>query len=351
VLAEFANCVKYKLPIRVVVILTLHGVPTWPRCCRREIGVLMLSARQIRTGDQPLEEGRLHTLQQETFNYFWSETNSENGLLADNTLKAGDPASIAGVGMALTTYLVGIERGFVDRAGALERTLTTLRFFWESRQSDDADATGYRGFYYHFLDMNTGRRAWKCELSTVDTAILLAGALSAAEYFNRNVPAEYEVRDLAKRLYARADWQWAQNNGVKVSHGWTPERGFLPYVWDGYCEGLLLYVLGLGAPTSRLPRESFDAWTSTYRWMKRTATSSCMAARYSCTNCRISGSIFAEFRMRTCEPSASITSRTAAVPRTCNGLTPSKTRKDSWITENMLGVLPRATVPGRLHDE
>ena len=228
----------------------------------------MSSARRTLANDEPLAEERLHVLQQETFNYFWKETNPENGLLADNTQKAGDPASIAGVGMALSTYVVAVERGFIDRERALERTLATLRFFWTSRQADDADATGYRGFYYHFLDVKSGRRAWKCELSTIDTAILLAGALSAAEYFNRNMPAERELRDLAERLYARADWQWAQNGGVKVSHGWTPERGFLPYLWEGYCEGLLLYVLGLGAPTFPLPPESFDAWTSTYRWAK-----------------------------------------------------------------------------------
>jgi len=228
----------------------------------------MASPRRIRTCDQPLDQKRLHTLQQETFNYFWNEGNPENGLLPDNTLTAGDPASIAGVGLALTTYVVGAERGFVDRARALDRTLATLRFFSNSRQGDDADATGYRGFYYHFLDVNTGRRAWKCELSTIDTAILLAGALSASEYFDRSTPTEREVRDLTDRLYFRADWQWAQNNGVKVSHGWTPERGFLPHSWEGYCEGLLLYVLGLGAPAFPLPSESYNAWTSTYRWKK-----------------------------------------------------------------------------------
>ena len=225
----------------------------------------MPGRRRTRTRDEPLQEERLHSLQQETFNYFWNESNPDNGLLPDNTLKAGDPASIAGVGLALTTYLVGIERGFVDRTRALERTLATLRFFWNSPQADDADATGYRGFYYHFLDMKTGRRAWKCELSTIDTAILLTGALSAAEYFNRSTAGEEEVRDLAERLYARADWQWAQSDGVKVSHGWTPERGFVPHFWEGYCEGLLLYVLGLGAPAFPLPGESYEAWTSTYR--------------------------------------------------------------------------------------
>jgi hypothetical protein len=228
----------------------------------------MAKSKDVLARDVPLAEERLHSLQQETFNYFWKEGNPENGLLPDNTLKAGDPASIAGVGLALTTYVVGVERSLVDRARALERTLATLRFFWNSRQADAPDATGYRGFYYHFLDVKTGRRAWKSELSTIDTAILLAGALSAAEYFNRKVPAEQEVRDLAERLYLRTDWQWAQNDGMKVSHGWTPERGFLPYLWEGYCEGLLLYVLGLGSPTFPLPGESFDAWTSTYRWIR-----------------------------------------------------------------------------------
>jgi hypothetical protein len=228
----------------------------------------MPRATPIRRRDEPLKEERLDQLQQETFNYFWNECNPENGLLPDNTLKAGDPASIAGVGLALTTYVVGVERGFIDRVRALERTLATLRFFWNSPQSDLADATGYRGFYYHFLDMKTGRRAWNCELSTIDTAILLAGALSAAEYFNRNTPPEREVRDLAERLYARADWQWALNDGAKVCHGWTPERGFLPYFWEGYCEGLFLYVLGLAAPVFPLPEESYEAWTSTYRWTK-----------------------------------------------------------------------------------
>jgi hypothetical protein len=228
----------------------------------------MSRARRLHARDEPLEEERLHSLQRETFNYFWKEGSPDNGLLPDNTLKAGDPASIAGVGLALTAYVVGVERGLIDRAHALDRTLATLRFFWSSRQGDEPDATGYRGFYYHFLDVKTGRRAWQCELSTIDTAILLAGALSAAEYFDRKVPEEKDVRDLAERLYARADWQWAQNGSAKVSHGWTPERGFLPYRWDGYCEGLLLYVLGLGAPAFPLPVESYEAWTSTYSWRK-----------------------------------------------------------------------------------
>ena len=212
-----------------------------------------------------VDDKRLHALQKDTFTYFWRETNPANGLLPENTF-GEPPASIAGVGLALATYAVGVARGFVTRAQALERTLATLRFFRNSVQSTDADATGYRGFYYHFLDVNTGRRAWPSELSTIDTTILIAGALTAGACFDRDASPEREVRDLADRLYRRIDWQWAQNGGVTVTHGWKPERGFLRYRWEGYNEGLLLYVLGLGSPTFALPEESYLAWTSTYRW-------------------------------------------------------------------------------------
>ena len=209
----------------------------------------------------------LHTLERNTFNYFWKETSPVNGLLADNT-SGHAPASIAAVGHALAAYTVGVERGLVTRAEGVERTLTTLRFFANSPQGREPDATGYKGFYYHFLDMRTGRRVWECELSTIDTAILLAGALTAAAYFDREANEEREVRSLADELYRRADWQWALNGGLKVSHGWKPESGFLKYRWDGYNEALLLYILGLGSPTHALPAESYGAWAETYRWKK-----------------------------------------------------------------------------------
>jgi hypothetical protein len=130
------------------------------------------------------------------------------------------------------------------------------------------DATGHRGFFYHFLDVTTGRRAWHCELSTIDTAILIAGALTAAAYFNQATDDEREVRRLADALYRRVDWRWAQNGDVTVSHGWKPETGFLRGRWQGYNEALILYVFGLGSPTHPLPERSYLAWTSTYRWKK-----------------------------------------------------------------------------------
>jgi hypothetical protein len=152
------------------------------------------------------------------------------------------------------------------RDEAVKRTLATLRVFWNSSQGTERDATGYKGFYYHFLDMETGRRVWDCELSTIDTAFLLAGMLTAAAYYDNDSQEEQEIRTLADALYRRADWQWAQHGAATVSHGWTPESGFLPYRWEGYNEALLLYVLGLGSPTYPLPEESYAAWCSTYEW-------------------------------------------------------------------------------------
>ncbi|HVQ39115.1 MAG TPA: glucoamylase family protein [Pyrinomonadaceae bacterium] len=214
---------------------------------------------------RPYPDRKIKALQRLTFDYFLKETNPQNGLVPDST-RAGSPCSIAPTGFALTAYPVGVELGFLTRREAIKRTLTTLRFFWNSPQGREPDATGYKGFYYHFLDMKTGRRVWKCEISTIDSAFLIAGALTAAEYFNRDTKEECEVRTLAQAMYARADWQWALNRKETVTHGWRPERGFIKYRWQGYNEALILYVLGLASPTHPLPPESYAEWTRTYEW-------------------------------------------------------------------------------------
>jgi len=210
---------------------------------------------------------KLETLQRLTFDYFLKETNLQNGLVPDNT-RPGAPCSITATGFSLSAYPVGVERGFIKRRDAIKRTLTTLRFFWTSSHGPEPDATGYKGFYYHFLDMKTGRRTWNSELSTIDSTFLIAGALTAAEYFDRDAADEREIRALANAIYARADWQWAQNRGVTVTHGWRPESGFIKYRWQGYNEALILYVLGLASPTHPLPANSYPAWTRTYKWKK-----------------------------------------------------------------------------------
>ena len=224
--------------------------------------------RAGRRSVQTYGDDRLHKLQHNTFRYFWKETNPENGLIPDNTAADDIPASIAGVGLALASYPVAVARSFVDREKAVERTLATLRFLSEAPQSAKPDATGHRGFFYHFLDVATGRRAWGSELSTIDTSILVAGALTAAAFFDRATDDEREVRMLADALYRRVDWRWAQNGEATVSHAWTPESGFSRHRWEGYSEALILYVLGLGSPTHPLTGKSYRAWTSTYRWKK-----------------------------------------------------------------------------------
>lgn len=205
-------------------------------------------------------------IQRKSFRYFLNEANPENGLVLDKTAENW-PASIAATGFALASYPIAVERGFMSRTAAVERTLATLRFFWKSPQGPESDATGHKGFYYHFLDLHTGRRAWNCELSTVDSAFLLAGALAAGVYFNADTNDEHEIRTLADGLYLRTDWQWAQNRGETLTHGWKPKRGFLKSRWSGYDEAILLYILGLGSPTFPLPESSYAAWTSTYQWV------------------------------------------------------------------------------------
>ena len=213
----------------------------------------------------PPDDTLLETLQRGAFDYFVRAYNPRNGLVADTT-REGAPCSIAVIGFALSAYPVGVERGWMERADAVQRTLVSLRFLMASDQSGSARATGYRGFYFHFLDMDSGARVWRSEVSLIDTGFLIAGVLTAATYFNEDTPDESELRRLADALYRRADWRWAQREGGAVTHGWKPECGFLNYGWEGYSEAILLYVLGLGSPTRALTDECFCAWTATYQW-------------------------------------------------------------------------------------
>ena len=146
-----------------------------------------------------MTDEELSRLESDTFKYFADEVNLENGLIPDNT-RTGAPASIAAVGFALTAYPIAVERKYLTRADAVRRTLATLRFFYDSPQGKEPDATGYKGFYYHFLDMKTGRRAGNCEISTIDSTYVLAGALTAATYFDRDTKNERDIRALAESL-------------------------------------------------------------------------------------------------------------------------------------------------------
>jgi hypothetical protein len=210
------------------------------------------------------DDALLDRLQRAAFAYLTEYSNPETGLVAD-TSRGGSPSSIAVVGFALSSYPVAVARGWISRSAAAAQTLKVLRFFSESAQNDGPDATGYKGFYYHFLDMQSGRRVWQCELSVVDTSLLIAGILTAGCYFDGG-GNEGEIRSLSDALYRRVDWQWAQNEQQTVAQGWKPECGFLHYGWEGYNEATIVFVLGLGSPTHPLSAASFAGWTSTYQW-------------------------------------------------------------------------------------
>jgi hypothetical protein len=218
-------------------------------------------------GDPSIEsdEVLLDRFQRAAFDYFLELSNPDNGLVAD-TSRPGSPASIAVTGFALSCYPVGVVRGWMTRADAASRSLAALRFFRDSVQGEEPDTTGYKGFYYHFLDMTTGKRVWQSEVSLIDTTLLLAGVLTAASYFDGKAVNEVEIRLLSDAIYRRIDWQWARGGVSTVRQGWKPESGFIHYGWDGYDEAIILYVLGLASPTHALPGHSYINWTETYQW-------------------------------------------------------------------------------------
>jgi hypothetical protein len=219
-------------------------------------------------GQPPAGEAFLDDVQRRTFDFFWETTNPANGLTPDRW-PSRPFSSIAAVGFALTAYGVGVERGWITRDQAKERTLATLRFFWHAPQGPESSAvTGYRGFFYHFLDMETGERFRTNELSTIDTSLLLGGVLFAQSYFDRDDPGENEIRALADSLYRRVEWPFFQIDDRGITMGWhpEPERGFGPARWSGYDESIILHVLALASPTYPAGPEIWDHYTSSYQW-------------------------------------------------------------------------------------
>lgn len=195
------------------------------------------------------EEDRLllKKIQKDSFQYFLTHTDSETGLTKDSS-RPGSPASIAATGFALVSFVIGSTNGWLSYREAyerIERTFDTL----------ERKAAGEKGFFYHFLDPKTGRRIWHSELSSIDTAILISAVLLAASYFQGT---NLEIR--AQRLYERIDWNWMRNGTYLFSHGWKPDRGFLPYYWDMYSEHLILQALALGSETYPVPEKVWSEW-------------------------------------------------------------------------------------------
>jgi hypothetical protein len=199
-----------------------------------------------------------------TFRFFRNTTVRGSGLAPDRWPSVPF-ASIAATGFALTALPIGVERGWMTRAAARTRTLATLRFLWNAPQGDGVSgASGYKGFFYHFLDLGSGKRFGRSELSSVDTTLLLGGILFAGQWFDGPHPDEAEIRDLAQRIYARVDWRWMQKRGPLIAMGWRPESGFIDKDWRGYNEAMLVYLLALASPTFRVAPEAWSAWCSSY---------------------------------------------------------------------------------------
>jgi hypothetical protein len=202
---------------------------------------------------QGSDEKLLDEIQRTSFDFFWFEASAKTGQVKDRALANGndtrDFSSIAATGFGLTSLCIGDHRGFGASGEILARVRNTLRFLANDLQHE-------HGFYYHFIHMETGQRWEKCELSSIDTALLLCGVLTARQYF-----ADQEIKDLATKIYERVDWPWMLNGGSTLSMGWTPESGFLKARWEHYCELMMIYLLGIGSPTHPLSPETWKAWT------------------------------------------------------------------------------------------
>jgi hypothetical protein len=205
------------------------------------------------------DEKFLEDLSRRTFSFFWEQADPVTGIVRDRSRTDGGPASevarnigsIASIGFGLSGLCIAAERGWQPRARAIERAETTLRWLAERMPHQ-------RGWFYHFVNLSTGAREWKSELSSIDTALLLAGVLTVRQCF----ASDPEVVRYADAVYRRVDFRWMlAGHPTTLSHGWKPESGFLPARWDRYCELMILYVLAIGSPTHAIPSESWRAWS------------------------------------------------------------------------------------------
>lgn len=231
--------------------------------CRTRNALLLvllatLLATRARAAPAPMTDVTLlNEVQRRAFRFFWEKADGRTGLVQDRARNSGTDrytvASIASTGYGLAALPIAVERGWIKRGQATERARRTLTFLLGMPHK--------RGWLYHFVDKRNGRREWNSEISTIDTSLLVAGALVCGQYF-----AGTEVQRLAERLYNRLDWQWMLTNGgaqpdkLFVSHGWRPERGFIPNNWAKHDEASLLYLLGMGASKAPLPPKSWAAW-------------------------------------------------------------------------------------------
>jgi hypothetical protein len=203
----------------------------------------------------PDDERFLEDLEKASFLFFWEQADPQTGLVKDRcSVKGADThmvASVAATGFGLTAICIGDKRGYIPTSTATLRVIIALEFLWKSMPT-------HRGFYYHWANLKTGERIWDSEVSSIDTAILLCGILTCREHFRHR-----GITNLANAILSRVDWTWGSEDTSLISHGWTPETGFLPYRWDSYSELMMVYLLGLGSSAHPLPDGVWAAWKRT----------------------------------------------------------------------------------------
>lgn len=216
------------------------------------------------SGKEELVDYDRAKLKRKTFDYFWELAHNTNYQIPDRYPNLTF-SSIAATGFGLSTYIVGIENGYVTRKEGAERVLNTLRILWNLPQGEhDKGVSGYQGFFYHFLNTEDALRFKQVELSSIDTGLLMAGVLSVMSYFESDEPTEYEIRNLADSLYRRVNWAWMLNEDNRLSMGWHPERGFITSDWKGYNEAMILLIMAIGSPTYPIPADCWQTWCNTY---------------------------------------------------------------------------------------
>lgn len=193
------------------------------------------------------DEEFLNKVERDSFAYFLKEYNPRNGLIKDSS-RPGSPSSLAATGFGITALCVGESKGWISRQDAYDRILKTLYTFKYGVERE-------HGFFYRFLDVENGDRFLNSEISSLDTALFLAGALFAGEYFSGT-----DVEKVAKELYDGVDWQWMMDGQKVMRKGWMPEFGFLQDSWDTYSEAMILYALAIGSETHPIPKDSWFEW-------------------------------------------------------------------------------------------
>lgn len=254
---------------RLGILLTLSVLLMLISCSTPKNAGQYISKGKVSYKLSKADESMLDSIERTTFLYFQNEADATKGFVKDRAASWA-PCSIAATGFGLPTYAIAAERKWISREEAITQTLKILRFFAESDQSTDTITTGYKGFYYHFLNLKTGKREWHCELSTVDTGLLMMGIIFARNYFNEDNADEQEIRTLAAKLLGRLDWNffYLPDNAKHphtISMAWTPENGILNWGWHGYDEALFLYILAAGTGMDNI-ETSYKAWQSSFQW-------------------------------------------------------------------------------------